>query len=90
MQMKFAPAILELACDVLIPAALETQIHSGNAGNIKVLLAFKVLFALLIQVSSFTVTRFYTLVLVVQYSGTLGRATVNPNWHLNDLSIPPF
>ncbi|KAG0590513.1 hypothetical protein M758_1G111900 [Ceratodon purpureus] len=32
---KFAPAILELPCDVLIPAALETQIHSGNAGNIK-------------------------------------------------------
>lgn len=34
--MKFAPGILELPCDVLIPAALETQIHSGNAGNIKV------------------------------------------------------
>jgi glutamate dehydrogenase/leucine dehydrogenase len=36
MQVKFAPGILELPCDVLIPAALETQIHSGNAGNIKV------------------------------------------------------
>lgn len=35
-QMKFAPSILELPCDVLIPAALESQIHSGNAGNIKV------------------------------------------------------
>lgn len=34
--MKFAPSILELPCDVLIPAALESQIHSGNAGNIKV------------------------------------------------------
>ncbi|XP_024391851.1 uncharacterized protein [Physcomitrium patens] len=32
---KFAPGILELPCDVLIPAALETQIHSGNAGNVK-------------------------------------------------------
>uniref|UniRef100_A0A7I4D9N6 Glutamate dehydrogenase n=1 Tax=Physcomitrium patens TaxID=3218 RepID=A0A7I4D9N6_PHYPA len=32
---KFAQGILELPCDVLIPAALETQIHSGNAGNIK-------------------------------------------------------
>lgn len=36
MQVKSAPGILELPCDVLIPAALETQIHSGNAGNIKV------------------------------------------------------
>ncbi|KAG0579860.1 hypothetical protein M758_4G130600 [Ceratodon purpureus] len=33
--MKFAPSILELPCDVLIPAALESQIHSANAGNIK-------------------------------------------------------
>ena len=46
MQVKFAPAILELPCDVLIPAALETQIHSGNAGNIKVSIDSQILFAL--------------------------------------------
>jgi glutamate dehydrogenase (NAD(P)+) len=28
-------ALLELPCDLLIPAALENQIHSGNAANIK-------------------------------------------------------
>ncbi|MCC9136007.1 Glu/Leu/Phe/Val dehydrogenase [Pontibacter silvestris] len=27
--------LLEMDCDILIPAALENQIHSGNAGNIK-------------------------------------------------------
>jgi glutamate dehydrogenase (NAD(P)+) len=27
--------VLEMECDVLIPAALENQIHAGNAGNIK-------------------------------------------------------
>lgn len=40
-QVKFAPGILELPCDVLIPAALETQIHSGNAGNVKVIMTSK-------------------------------------------------
>jgi len=29
-------AILEMPCDVLIPAALEGQLHSRNAGRIKV------------------------------------------------------
>eukprot|EP00850_Spirogloea_muscicola_P019344 SM000188S03839 [mRNA] locus=s188:140256:145098:- [translate_table: standard] len=32
---KDAKFILDLPCDVLIPAALEGQIHSGNAGNIR-------------------------------------------------------
>lgn len=32
---KNSSGILELPCDVLIPAALESQIHSGNAANIK-------------------------------------------------------
>lgn len=70
MQVKFAPAILELPCDVLIPAALETQIHSGNAGNIKVPSDFKVHFALQIRiVLSYSTLRSYT---VVQNCGTLG------------------
>lgn len=36
LQVKNSAGILELPCDVLIPAALESQIHSGNARNIKV------------------------------------------------------
>ena len=31
-------ALLELDCDILIPAAIGNQIHSGNAGNIKAML----------------------------------------------------
>ena len=27
--------LLELDCDILMPAALGSQIHAGNAGNIK-------------------------------------------------------
>jgi glutamate dehydrogenase/leucine dehydrogenase len=38
LQVKNSSGILELPCDVLIPAALESQIHSGNAANIKVIL----------------------------------------------------
>ncbi|KAL3701431.1 hypothetical protein R1sor_019453 [Riccia sorocarpa] len=33
--LKNSSEILELECDVLVPAALEAQIHSGNARNIK-------------------------------------------------------
>jgi glutamate dehydrogenase (NAD(P)+) len=35
LQVKNSSGVLELPCDVLIPAALESQIHSGNAANIK-------------------------------------------------------
>lgn len=33
--LKQSSDALELACDILIPAALENQIHEGNAANIK-------------------------------------------------------
>jgi glutamate dehydrogenase/leucine dehydrogenase len=46
LQVKNSSGILELPCDVLIPAALESQIHSGNAANIKVILELCVFISL--------------------------------------------